>query len=416
MPDFPVKSPTACQWKWTWSTIMLNRGTTSSCHRVNQQKLTLENFQDFHNLPKKIDDRQKMLAGERPTGGCEYCWRIEDAGGFSDRMAHLAMDRVPAELEVDPTATAVIPRILEIYFNNVCNLSCLYCGPWFSTVWENEFKKHGEIKKDNLDLEMYSSWRMNPRYDEMVKKLWEWMELNSSHLREFHILGGEPFFQPEFLKCLDHFEKYPNPHCEIVIITNLMVDDSRIDYYIQRLKKMIAARKLKGLQITASLDCWGPQQEYIRSGLDLAQWQRNFEKLLEHKWIRLQINQAISVLSIKTTADLMKKIQEWNKQRKIYNQFMTVETPSFLKPDIFDPVFFKDDFQEIIDNMPLDNDFDHNLRKYMQGISLQIESTGANISEMKKLKLFLEEMDRRRSKDYKKLFPWLVQQFERYQI
>jgi hypothetical protein len=39
------------------------------------------------------------------------------------------------------------------------------------------------------------------------------------------------------------------------------------------------------LQITASSDCWDSEQEYVRYGLDLAQWQRNFELLLNQPWI-----------------------------------------------------------------------------------------------------------------------------------
>jgi hypothetical protein len=81
MKEFPVDTATACQLKWTWSTIMLNRGTTSSCHRVRQDTLTPENFLNFHNTPKKLNDRQLMLEGKRPAGGCEYCYKIEDAGG-----------------------------------------------------------------------------------------------------------------------------------------------------------------------------------------------------------------------------------------------------------------------------------------------------------------------------------------------
>ena len=31
---FPIKTKTACQSKWTWSTIYLNTLSTASCHRV----------------------------------------------------------------------------------------------------------------------------------------------------------------------------------------------------------------------------------------------------------------------------------------------------------------------------------------------------------------------------------------------
>jgi hypothetical protein len=39
---FPIKTKTACQSKWTWSTIYLNQLSTASCHRVNPVPFALE--------------------------------------------------------------------------------------------------------------------------------------------------------------------------------------------------------------------------------------------------------------------------------------------------------------------------------------------------------------------------------------
>lgn len=410
MEKFPIQSPTACLLKWTYSTIMLTNAYTTSCHRVHpQQKLTLENFKDFHNLPQKITDREQMLRGERPSS-CAYCWKIEDANGTSDRQYQKQFgDLNPPELTNDSSATYVTPRVLEVYFNNTCNLSCLYCGPYFSSVWENEYKKYGAI--DGEKINRHHKWQSNPDYDRMVELFWEWMRENSHELRKFYILGGEPFFQPEFIKCLDYFEENPNPNCEFVIITNLMVDDKRMDYYIERFKKLLGKRKLKGLQITCSLDCWGPQAEYIRSGLDLTQWQRNFEKLLQLKWVRLQINHAITGLSIKYMQQFIEKIREWNSVRKIYLSYMTVYLPTHMNPDIFGN-YFAEDLQNIISMLPNDSNLDSNVIEYFDGMSKQINNSHINSVEIEKLRIFLTEIDRRRGTDYRQLFPWLVDFFE----
>ena len=415
MTDFPIKSPSACQLKWAWSSVYLNRGTTSSCHRVDQIDLTPENFKNFHNLPKKIAHRQDMIDGKRPGDGCEYCFKIEDAGGWSDRQHSANLkDIIPSELLNNNFANHVTPTILEVYFNNVCNLSCLYCGPWFSTVWENEFKKFGNIEKKSLDYTFAYEWRINPNYETMRDQLWEWMRENSKHLRKFHILGGEPFFQPEFIKCLEHFEEYPNPQCEFVIITNLMVEDKRMDYYIDRFKKLVGSRKLKGLQITASLDCWGPQAEYIRTGLDLAQWERNFEKLLNLKWIRLQINHTVSCLSIKYMPELLVKINEWNKLRPVFISYMTLVTPTWMKPDIFNSDIFKEDFKKILNLIKQDTEWDRDTFEYFVGMKKQIESSPIDVEQIENLKEFLIEIDKRRNTNYATLFPWLDAEFDKY--
>ena len=367
MSEFPIKTATSCQLKWAWSTIFLNRGETSSCHRVNGISLTPENFKNFHNMPKKLQDRTDMINGVRPVGGCEYCFKIEDAGGISDRLHSFETlnNLTPKEFLTETNPIQVTPTILEVYFTNVCNLSCVYCGPWFSSVWENEYKKFGPIDIGNGKYSKGHNWKFNTNYKEMSNQLWEWMRENSKHLRKFQILGGEPFFQPEFEDVLNHFDQYPNHECDFVIITNLMVNDTKFDYYIERLKKLVAKRKLKSLQITASLDCWGKQAEYIRYGLDLNQWERNFNKLVDIKFIRLQINFAITALSIKYMLDLIKKINEWNKKHKIYISFMSVNDPTFMNPDIFDAELFKQDFKEILEIFPKDSHYEASAYSYL---------------------------------------------------
>ena len=127
---FPIKTATSCQLKWTWSSIYLHTGTTNSCHRVENTYLTPDTFKNFHNTPKKIADRELMLDGQWPQGGCEYCKKIEDAGGSSDRLLHLNIPNLtPPELDIDASATSVTPRIVEVYLDNVCNMSCVYCEP-----------------------------------------------------------------------------------------------------------------------------------------------------------------------------------------------------------------------------------------------------------------------------------------------
>ena len=153
---FPIQSDTACLLKWSWSTIFLGIGTTSSCHRCNHDQLTVETFKDFHNTPNKIQARQLMREGVWPQKGCQYCEKIEAAGGVSDRQYQIDSDhdadRVPTELLQDPTANVVTPRTLEIYFSNTCNLKCIYCSPQFSSQIKQENIKFGPFSKNNVSI------------------------------------------------------------------------------------------------------------------------------------------------------------------------------------------------------------------------------------------------------------------------
>ena len=82
---FPIQTATACQLKWSWTTLLLNTGQSASCHRTGFHELTAENFDNFHNNDSVLADRRQMLKGEWPTENCSYCRLVEQAGGKSDK-------------------------------------------------------------------------------------------------------------------------------------------------------------------------------------------------------------------------------------------------------------------------------------------------------------------------------------------
>lgn len=407
MPDkyFPIRTETACQLKWAWSTIWLNTGVTRSCHRTGESTLDAENFFDFHNTPLKISERQAMLRGEWPEKSCSYCKDIEAAGGTSDRMRMSTIPGLsPPELEQDSTLTHVDPTIVEVYFNNTCNLGCLYCSGVFSSVIDSENVKFGTFNKDGIFLDATPS-----KFKEMVNYFWQWFPEGFKKVKRFHVLGGEPFYQREFDRLLDMIEDNPNPNCELNVVTNLMIPKSRLQAYIDRFKHLLVNRKLKRIDITCSIDCWGPEQEHVRWGIELGQWEENFNMLLEHKWLYLNINQTISALTVKTMPALLEKLAQWRTKRQVGHWFSGVTPgPSYMKANIFGPREFAEDITKIMQLMPCNNNEDLVAYDYMKGILNQIAVTDQNTKEVKKLIVYLDEKDRRRGTNWESVFPWLV--------
>jgi len=403
---FPINTATACQLKWAWSTLFLNSGITASCHRTAYGEINEENFLNFHNTPLKLDDRNKMLQGQWPETSCGYCKKIEEENGISDRQRHLTIpDLVPPELEQDNTAINISPTIVEVFFNNTCNLGCLYCNPGLSSTIETENRKFGDFIINDIEL----TNKFTGNYKDLTPHFWNWFPEGFVKLKRFHFLGGEPFYQKELDILLEMIEKYPNPDCEINLVTNLMVSKKRIVEVLNKFKSLLIKRKIKRLDITASIDCWGPQQEYVRWGIDLKIWEDNFKLLLENKWIYLNINQTISTLTIKTMPELLIKLKQWRQDRNIGQWFSGVTPgPSYLKGEIFGDKEFKHDAVEILNLMPRDTDAEKIAVEYMHGIFKQILNTEQNTDEIKKLILFLNEKDRRRNTDWRKVFPWLI--------
>lgn len=412
--QFPIKTETACQLKWTWSTIFLNDGSTASCHRVGRHKVSIEDFDNFHNTPLKIRQRETMLRGEWPRAsnnmhidkGCSYCRKIEEAGGQSDRQFHLQIPGlVPKELEQNPTATTVTPKILEVFINNTCNLSCTYCYYGNSSKIEKENKEFGEFNQNGVHLPCVTVDRkMNNEYTEAW---FRWMEKYSGELRRLHLLGGEPLYQREFYRVLDFFETHPNNELELNIVTNLMVPTKKLETTIDQIKTMLTDKKLKRFDVTVSLDCWSKEQEYARYGINLELMEKNLQVLIKNKWIYLNINSTLSPLTIKTFVNLIEKIKEWKKIRKINHHMQTVFDPPYHNPDIFGGEFWREDLQKCIDAMPCGNWQEHTQKNYLIGISKQIETTYPQPDIIKQLHTHLSELDRRRGTDWKEIFPYL---------
>lgn len=404
---FPIQTATACQLKWTWSSIYLYEGTTNSCHRVAKSPLSVDTFDHFHNTAKKLQDRQTMLGGKWPKGGCDYCEKIESAGGSSDRMLHLAIpDLTPPELDTDPEAVMVTPRIVEVYFDNTCNLRCIYCHDGFSSRIKHENDQHGRFESAGVVID--NQYQPHPDKALLTEQLWSWLDANYSTVRRFHILGGEPFYQAQFDTCLDFLYNHSNKDLEFNVVSNLMIDNTRLRDHVERIKHLVAERKIKRFEVTASIDCWGPAQEYIRSGLDLEKWKKNFEYLVNQRWITLNINQVVTALAVPTMPALIEYVNTFRPHREIGHHLITANTPTYMNPDIFDADLLDPHFARVLATMPTDTWQQQEAHKYMQGVRQQIASAKKNPTEINKLRTYLDELDRRRNTNWRQTFPWLT--------
>lgn len=413
---FPIHTATACQLKWNHSTVFLTQLKTSSCHRVEHDKFDLDTF-DFHNTPEKITARQMMLQGQWPGHGCEHCKNIEDVGGTSDRMLHLDFPGIhpPQELDTDLTAVHVTPRILEIYFSNTCNLKCIYCFPDFSSQINQENKKFGEFQSNGVHIIDYLP--LPEEFPQAHKKMFEWLDKNIYMLNKLLVLGGEPFIQKQTQELLDFIVQRELPNLDLVIFSNLTIDHDKFKTQIQQLKTIEKTSKLNQINIIGSIDCWGPQAEYIRNGLDLALFEKNFNYLVHETDFTLNINSVLSSLTIPSMPTLVEKINHWSETRIIYWSMMKTGGRSFLHPTIFGKQILELGFNEALDKFKTFNDPEKiSYLDYFRGIAKELDNSVADNLEQKKLKTYLIELDRRRNTDYTKVFPEIADLLDNIEI
>ena len=407
---FPIKTKTACQSKWTWSTIYLNQLSTASCHRVDPVPFSIEEFDNFHNIPKKLEDRRLMLRGEWPTGGCEYCKNIEDAGGWSDRQHNLDIRGLtPPELETDLTAVTVSPKIVEIFAQNTCNLACTYCNGNLSSKIENENKKFGVFDQDGVIIPVVVA--ADAATVEYFKKFLNWLENNIQTLVRLHLLGGETFIQHDLMtSVLDIVARKPNPNLELCIFSNMNVPDRYWNQYTNQIHDLQRAGNIRCFDLTASIDCWGPEAEYARSGLNLEKFEQRLAWAAEQDdWLRLNVNQTVTALTVKAMPGLIEKIIQYSKHKHIGHYFQFYTGPQmFQHPNIFGYSMWEKDFETILKLMPTDTENQREAIPRMVGLQkyLQVFKTH-NWADVKKLHIYLDELDRRRGTDWRSVFPYL---------
>ena len=418
---FPIKMEPACKLKWAWSTIWLFDEKTSSCHRCDVHGFDIDKF-DFHNTSNKTDHRNQMLLGKWPEDvGCEYCKHVELNDGYSDRMLQRTIPGYPSELDENINQVNINPTILEVYFDNKCNLSCVYCVPRLSSKIQAEIEKFGEFNPGFNRTEkkqygtIFPSYHRTKNYDKIKKNFWLWMEKNSDSLQRFHIIGGEALFQDDFHDVIAFFLKHPNKDLELNIVSNLSIAPSKFKQQINDVKFLIDTKHVKRFDVTGSIDCWGEQQEYVRYGIRLDWFDQNLQYLLSQgEWLRLNLNHTVSLLTIDSMPILFEKILEWKQHKDINHYFGMIVHWDFLHPKIMNYDLWKKSLNEVKTMLVKSrnvssNDWDNeNAIKTIDGIIKLLKSSTYNDTEMvKRAQVYLNEIDRRRGTDWRATFPYL---------
>lgn len=407
LDSYNLKDP-VCVYKLGWSTVRLYQGVSCSCHRVKPDNITPETFNSFHNTPSKIKDRELMFNGQWPEemeglAGCHYCKKIEDVGGLSDRnlinRSHNSQ-YVPEETKINPRSSVTTPTMLEVYFTNLCNMSCVYCNSEFSSKWEAEDLKHNS---NNNKFLLEKLRKGNETYPAMKIAFWKWFEKNASKLKMYNILGGEPFYQKELIENIEFFNKNECPNLEIGVFSNLKVEPEKFKDVLNNISNLIKFNKIKSFTLFCSFDCWGPQSEYIRYGLNLNKWEENFNILINnYPEIRIVLHSTLTSLTFDTFPQLCEKVKKWQSVRQLRHSISIVDGVSYMHPGIFSTDFFTEKINEAV-AISSDKDFIDQLNGFNKSFNAQNE----NKHEIELLKQELSRLDKIRNTNWKLLWPWL---------
>jgi hypothetical protein len=222
--------------------------------------------------------RRRMLAGET-LPECEVCNnKLLNTDVYRSYFTHLFKHKIDEVYSsTDETGyTTMQPVSWDYRFSNLCNFKCRTCGDMLSSAWETEQKQHDMTDWANPK----NNW-MRPEIrneisafqDQQIEQ--EFSDAVEQHrVEEIYWVGGEPLMFEQHWRYMKRIvDLRDGPRVYARYNTNL----SRVDYKGVNLYRDILAH-IRDWQICASLDGTGTTGEYIRTGLNYAEFCRNFEQ------------------------------------------------------------------------------------------------------------------------------------------
>ena len=254
--------------------------------------------------------RLRMLAGEE-LSECQVCdHKLLNTDVYRSYWNQLFKHKIDEAFEkTDETGFTSMPTISFDYrFNNLCNFKCRMCGDMLSSSWEAETRKHNDWNKNS------KPWMASP-LREQIKKFQDTQivqefinSVETKQVREIYWCGGEPLMWDMHWKAMQRIIElgFAN-QVHVRYNTNL----SRTSYRDSNLFDLL--KYFNNWQVCASMDGTGEVAEYIRDGLDYAQWLRNFKEGLSistnTRQMRLDFTiTLLGMLELKSMFDLSQEL------------------------------------------------------------------------------------------------------------
>ena len=341
-------SPTFCLAKWHHTTIYLQSGETHSCYHPAPHTIPLEeiraNPSAVHNTTEKKLQRLAMLNGEKPSG-CQYCWNIEALGEdyISDRHERNAgiytEDRIK-EIESEFWDYNVNPEYVELSFGNECNFKCGYCHPKASSAYYKEIKQHGPYPVKNHHFGVDGLTIYEEETNPYVRAFWQWWPELRKTLHILRLTGGEPLLQQSVWRLLEDLQNNPLPNLELNINSNLGVKPILIERLTDYSVRLNAKKAISKFKLFSSIDTWGPQAEYLRTGLNLKTWEQNVITYMVKTYNPLTLMITFNILSVANFKQLLEKIIAWRSKFGWYSDLkdhrVRFDTPYLKEPLQYD--------------------------------------------------------------------------------
>ena len=236
-----------------WRGLHINaRGDVKTCCAGNPNilgNLKSDSIENILQGPKLKEIREVIRAGNSHEY-CVNCVNRESKGGDSERSWY---NRVNKDFDIRNAGLEYeFPSLIDIRWNNTCNLSCNYCGERDSSKWAALKKIHVESGTRHYYTDVC----------DFIKK-------HYNKVQEVALVGGEPLLLPENEYLLDVIPE----NCSVTLITNLSnsLEDNKIFKKLCKRNKVGWAISFENIAERFEYVRYGGKWELMLHNLDLIQ-------------------------------------------------------------------------------------------------------------------------------------------------
>jgi sulfatase maturation enzyme AslB (radical SAM superfamily) len=244
--------------KAPWTALFLHpNGDVKCCCAGSSEwgNLNNSNLEDLIVSPKVVAIKADIIANI-PNEFCRICAESERLSGASQRSYFDQFEISDEQLALSDTFEL---HSLDIRWNNLCNLNCVYCSKDWSTTWQ----KYKQVKISSTIL---------PYHEQILAIVSKY----SQKIDSIILAGGEPLLQKQNINLLETLK----PDTALNVITNFSIDVSKSPVF-----RLLRSRELN-VNWSISMENVGSQFEYVRHGAKWEDLTNNF-KLLDSQHVML---------------------------------------------------------------------------------------------------------------------------------
>jgi hypothetical protein len=235
--------------------------------------------------------------------------------------------------------------------------------------------------------------------------------------------GGEPLMDKNTFKMFEYVRQNPKQDLHLSITSNCNPPGNQWSKFMSSLKDLTDADAIDHFMLYCSLDSWGEQAEYIRTGLEFKKLYANVTDYLRNsRKHSLTFIITFNVLSYTGFVEYIKNIHSLRKEYNTDRQLIWFDIPMLSDPMWMNPKLIPELTVELEKSIKYMNENKETMFNRFKGFKdfeiskvqrlidwIKSPSNYDTELAMKNFNLYFNEQDLRNGTDFNKTFPELIE-------